>query len=292
MRAGRPSAPSRSKPLPDGRAPVAQNREEGPFGRAMPPLAAPLPPVIGHRGAAASAPENTLAGLRRAALLGVRWVEFDVRLTADEVPILLHDARLDRTTDGRGRAAALPFAALRRRDAGSWFAPVFAGERVPTLDEALLVLGELGLGANVELKAERGRAWRTGARVAGVLARAWPAALPPPLVSSFLPQALAGVCAAAPQLARGLLFRALPGNWRTLARRLDCATIHADQRFLDPVSVAEIRRSGYPLLAYTVNDAARARSLFGWGVAAVFSDVPETILAALGPGGERWAALA
>jgi glycerophosphoryl diester phosphodiesterase len=254
----------------------------------MPPYPAPLPPVIGHRGAAASAPENTLAALRRACALGCRWVEFDVRLTADGEPILLHDARLERTTNGTGRAAALTLAAIRRHDAGSWFAPDFVGERVPTLKEALALLGELGLGANIELKAERHDcARRTGERVGAVIAGSWPSSLPPPLVSSFLPHALSGLRAAAPELARGLLFRTIPKNWPIIAQRLDCATIHADQRFLHPTSVAEIRRLGYSLLAYTVNDAARARSLFDWGVTAVFSDRPDVVLLAVGNGEKR-----
>jgi glycerophosphoryl diester phosphodiesterase len=250
------------------------------------PLA--LPPVIGHRGAAARAPENTLAALHRARALGCRWVEVDVRLTGDDEPILLHDARLERTTDGRGKAAALPLAAIRRHDAGRWFAPDFAGERVPTLAEALRLLGELGLGANIELKAERGRARWTGERVSALIARCWPSSLPPPIVSSFLPQALLGARAQAPELARGLLFRTIPKNWWFIARRLDCATIHADQRFLRPASVAEIRRLGYSLLAYTVNDAVRARCLLDWGVTAVFSDLPDNVLAAAGGGGDRW----
>src|SRR5579884_1658125 len=186
-------------------------------------------------------------------------------------------------------AAASPLAAIRRHDAGSWFAPAFAGERVPTLEEALMLLGELGLGANIELKAERrDRARRTGERVGAAIARAWPSSLPPPIVSSFLPHALMGVRATAPELARGLLFRKIPKNWPIIAQRLDCATIHADQRFLHPVSVAEIRRLGYSLLAYTVNDAARARSLFDWGVSAVFSDLPDVVLAAVGNDEKRW----
>src|SRR5512142_2967244 len=113
-----------------------------------------LPPVIGHRGAAAHAPENTLAGFRRAKALGCTWVEFDVRLTADGVPVLCHDPRLDRTTDRSGRVAAQTLAAIQTSDAGGWFAPVFAGERMPSLEEALLLCAELGLGANIEIKAE------------------------------------------------------------------------------------------------------------------------------------------
>src|ERR1700675_1784021 len=116
------------------------------------PLNGPaIGPVIGHRGAAAHAPENTLAGLRRAKALGCGWVEFDVRLTGDGALVLCHDPLLDRTTSGSGPVSAKSLAAIRQCDAGSWFAPSFAGERVPTLDEALLLAAELDLGANVEI---------------------------------------------------------------------------------------------------------------------------------------------
>ena len=128
-----------------------------------------LPRVIGHRGAAAYAPENTLAGFRKAKALGCHWVEFDVRLTGDSQPVLLHDDRLERTTNGRGGISGLQLAAVRRYDAGNWFHSSFAGERVPTLEEALLLLAELGLGANVELKAVRGREAATGAVVGELL---------------------------------------------------------------------------------------------------------------------------
>ena len=240
-----------------------------------------LPPVIGHRGAAGCAPENTLAALRRARALGCRWVEFDVRLSADGEVILLHDDRVDRTTDGRGKARALPATAIRGLDAGKWFAPAFAGERVPSLREAVAVLGELGLGANIELKAGHRDAPATGAAAAGLVAQLWPPSLPAPLISSFVPEALAAARARAPTIARGLLVRAIAGQWRGLADALGCSTVGADHRLLRPASVAEIRKAGYSALAYTVNDPARARELFDWGVTSVFSDVPHVILAAL-----------
>jgi glycerophosphoryl diester phosphodiesterase len=246
-----------------------------------------LPPVIGHRGAAARAPENTLAGFRKARALNCRWVEFDVRLTADGQPILLHDNRLERTTDGRGNVSALPLAAVRRHDAGAWFGPCFAGERVPTLEEAVTVLAELGIGANVELKAARGREAETGTVVADMLARLWPSELPGPLVSSFLPRALAAARACAPGIARGMLFRVIPKNWRAVVEGLGCATIHADHRPLSPAIAAEIHRSGYPLLAYTANDPGRASILFEWGVTSVFSDAPHRLHDALAQGGSR-----
>jgi glycerophosphoryl diester phosphodiesterase len=248
-----------------------------------------FPLVIGHRGVAASAPENTLAGLRRAKALGCRWVEVDVRLTADDRPILLHDDMLERTTDGRGKVSALSLAEVRRHDAGSWFDPSFAEERVPTLEEAVSLLAELGLGANIELKSPRGRETATGTVVAELLTRIWPADRPELLISSFRPAALAAVGARAPGICRGILFHSIPKNWRTVAKQLGCATIHADHQRLRPAVVAEIRASGYPLLAYTVNEAERAHTLFDWGVASVFSDVPDRVSGIVHRGAEALA---
>jgi glycerophosphoryl diester phosphodiesterase len=240
-----------------------------------------LPPVIGHRGAAGCAPENTLAGLRRAFALGCRWVEFDVRLTADGELVLLHDDRLERTTDGRGRARAQTLSTIRHYDAGNWFHSSFAGERVPTLAEAIAVLTELGLGANVELKAERRCAVETGAAAADIVAQLWPAELPPPLISSFNAAAVAAARDRVPEIARSLLVRTVTGSWRRRAESLGCTTVNADHRLLRPAAVAEIRRAGYSVLAYTVNDPARARELLDWGVTSVFSDVPHLIVAAM-----------
>ena len=144
-----------------------------------------LPPVIGHRGAAGEAPENTLVGLRRAHALGCKWVEFDVRLTADGELILLHDDRLERTTNGRGHARELTLAAIRRFDAGAWFDPLFVGEPVPTLDEAIALLAELGLGANIELKSEPGDALATARAAIEILSRSWPTASAGPVSLKF-----------------------------------------------------------------------------------------------------------
>jgi len=238
-----------------------------------------LPPVIGHRGAAARAPENTLAGLRRAKALGCAWVEFDVRLTADGVPVLCHDPRLDRTTDGNGAVSDHTLAAIRDRDAGGWFDPSFAGERVPTLDEALRLAAELGLGANIEIKADPGREYATAAAVATPLRRRGERA-PAVVVSSFLPAAIAAMRDLAPLIPRGILFRLVPRGWEEVAARLGCTVIGADHRRLRPRRVAELRAAGYQLAAFTVNDPARARLLFGWGVTSVFSDAPDIILEA------------
>ena len=218
-----------------------------------------------------------MAGLRRAKDLGCAWVEVDVRLTADGAVVLCHDARLERTTTGHGRVAAQTLAAIRECDAGSWFHPDFAGELVPTLDEALALARELDLAVNIEVKADPGRAPTTAVAVLTGLRRLGGRS-PTVLVSSFLTPALAALRDIAPEIPRGLLLRVIPRGWRVLATRFGCATINTDHRRLKPRLVGEIRAAGYPLLAYTVNDPRRARALFDWGVTSVFSDVPDIIL--------------
>jgi glycerophosphoryl diester phosphodiesterase len=238
-----------------------------------------LPSVIGHRGAAAYAPENTLAGFRAARALRCRWVEFDVRLTADNAVVVCHDDQLDRTTNGHGRISKMPLAAVRRFDAGSWFGAGFAAEPVPTLDEALMLCRDIGLGANIEIKAEGRHGPATVAAVADRLG-GFVGDLPPILISSFLPEAVAEAAALMPAVPRGMLWRNIPRNWATVAARLGCATIHCGHADLTGKLAAEISAADYPLLCYTVNDAARARQLFDWGVASVFSDAPDIIAAA------------
>jgi len=209
--------------------------------------------------------------------LGCAWVEFDVRLTADGVPVLCHDSRLNRTTDGTGAVAALPLAAVRSCDAGRRFGARFAGEAVPTLDEALACAGELGLGVNIEIKADRGLAAATAAAVAAVLARGdRPHEV---LVSSFDIAALAALRKLSPAMPTGLLLNRLRRDWAALAADLGCATINLDHRRVRPARVAMLAAAGYRVLAYTVNDPARARQLFEWGVTSVFSDNPDIILA-------------
>jgi glycerophosphoryl diester phosphodiesterase len=232
-----------------------------------------LPSVIGHRGAAALAPENTLASFRRAAQLGVAMVEFDVRLSGDGEPVVFHDDTLVRTTNGSGRVAEHSLKALKRLDAGSWFAPDFAGEAIPSLAEVLELCRTLGLAVNMEIKPDAGREAET-ARVAMAGAALLWGDSPPPLVSSFARLSLEVARDEHPGWPRGLLVGRVPADWRQRAATLGCAAIHADQRRLSAAQVAEIRAGGLAVLAYTVNDGNRARKLWAAGVASVFSDSP------------------
>ncbi len=238
-----------------------------------------IPRIIGHRGACAYAPENTLASIRKAAAQGARWVEFDVRLTREGDLVLMHDDNVKRTTNGRGRVLALTLAELGALDAGAWFGGAFAGERVPTLVETIALLAELGLGANIEIKTGRPEARATAEALARILAAHWRAAAPP-LISSFETPALEAMQAIAPRWPRGLLLKEIGGDWRGLLDRLGAATLNIDHRPLDAGKAALAREAGRPVLCYTVNDPARARQLFAWGISAVFTDRPDALLAA------------
>jgi glycerophosphoryl diester phosphodiesterase len=236
----------------------------------------PPPRVIGHRGAAARAPENTLASLAMAKELGAQWVEFDVQITRDDCPILLHDARLERTTDGRGIAADIDWARIAKLDAGAWFAMAFRGERVPRLAEALALLSRLEIGAVIEIKSEPGAGPRTMRATLAALDGAAPHAY---ILSSFDEAALAVAAEAAPGLARALIVKAVPPDWRERVERLGVSALHADHRALDAATVAAVA-SRLPLRAYTVNAPDRARLLLDWGVSAVFSDCPDVLISA------------
>ena len=237
-----------------------------------------IPQIIGHRGACAYAPENTLASIRKAAAQGARWVEFDVRLTREGDLVLMHDEDVKRTTNGKGRVLDLAPAELGALDAGAWFGGAFVGERVPTLAETIALLAELGLGANIEIKTGKPEARATSVALARILEAHWRAAAPP-LISSFEVEALEGMQAAAPRWPRGLLLLELKGDWRGQLERLGAATLNIDHKPLDAGKVAIARQAGRPVLCYTVNDPARARQLFAWGVAAVFTDRPDALLA-------------
>lgn len=241
-----------------------------------------LEPVIAHRGASARAPENTLAALRLAKAAGAGWVEVDVKLSRDGKCILMHDELLQRTTNGRGQVAQHDLDELKHLDAGSWFARRFAGERIPTLEEAIATCQELGLEINLEIKPCPGRSHETALRVVEDLRRHWPSGRPWPLISSFAVAALEEVRLHAPEMPRGLLIgRRVTRRALDMLDRLECAALHCDARGVSGELAARLRADGRPLLCYTVNDGNWARRLVAMGVAAVITDRPAEMKAAL-----------
>ncbi len=237
-----------------------------------------LPKIIGHRGAAKAAPENTLESIREARRERATWIEVDVKLTSDNQLILLHDDLLDRTTSGKGAAAQATLAQIRAMDAGSWFAPNFAGIKVPTLEEAVAEMLRLNLNCNFEIKPCPGREHVTAEFTMRELQRLWPADRDKPLISSFAYDALQVAHQLAPEFPRAVLIEDKPENWKELCEGVEAVSLNPWHKTLTREWTAAIKAAGLLVATYTVNESGRARELFGWGVDAVFSDVPGFLL--------------
>lgn len=233
-----------------------------------------IPKIIAHRGSPREAPENTLASFRQAKAAGATWVEFDVALTKDARPVIFHDDGLERTSNGQGLLAETDFEIVKHLDAGSWFGNQFAGEPIPTLEETLDLLAELGLGFNMELKTDPGREAEL-AKIALLLTRdLWPEALAVPLISSFSRVAVAAAREVAPDWPMDVIYDRIPPEWQRDAKTLNLAVIGANHKHLTREQVMEIRGAGLKVSSYTVNEIERATTLFQWGVDAIFTDVP------------------
>ncbi|MBI1245302.1 MAG: glycerophosphodiester phosphodiesterase [Alphaproteobacteria bacterium] len=239
------------------------------------------PRIIGHRGAKANAPENTLAAFRRAHAEGATWVEFDAKLTRDGAVVVIHDELLDRTTDGKGPVAERTLAEIRTVDAGKWFSAEFAGERIPTLEESLALFLELGMGFNIEVKPCPGREAETARACCAILERAWPRSAPVPVLSSFKRASLEAAREAAPNIPRGYLAEELGKSWRAEVEALGCLAVHPGWKRLTRQQVRDIKEAGLKALVWTVNEPERARELVAWGVDGIITDAPGLIGGAL-----------
>jgi glycerophosphoryl diester phosphodiesterase len=232
----------------------------------------PYPRLFAHRGGGSLAPENTLAAVRLGQSLGYRAHEFDVKLTKDHVAMLLHDATLERTTTGKGRAADFTWAELAGLDAGVWHSPAFTGEPLATFEAVARQLIDNGDMANVEIKPTPGAGRETGLAVAREAARLWAGAKVPPLLSSFDFEALMAAKEAAPELPRGWLVDHLTeAEWARLAQ-LEAVSFHTNHKKIDVKDIARLHERGYRVMLYTVNDVAMAERFFEAGVDGLFTD--------------------
>ncbi|MEO8486397.1 MAG: glycerophosphodiester phosphodiesterase [Betaproteobacteria bacterium] len=237
----------------------------------------PYPKRCAHRGAGKLAPENTLAALRLGHSHGYRMAEVDVKLSADGVAFLLHDATLDRTTDGSGRADALTWREIARLDAGSWHSAAYAGEPVPTLAAVSRYCRANGVAMNIEIKPTPGRERETGSAIALDAAALWKGSEVPPLLSSFSATALEAALEAAPALPRAWLTETLPADWRERCAVLGCIAVDAKHTLLKAGDVAAAHSAGLRVAAWTVNDPLRVAELASWGVDTIITDAVDVI---------------
>lgn len=244
----------------------------------------PYPALIAHRGAGRHAPENTLSSMRLGTQHGFTMMEYDVKLSADEVLILLHDDTIDRTSNSTGAASALSLKALSDIDFGAWHSAAYAGEPIATLYAIACYTRANGVHSNIEIKPSTGDEARTGQLVAARAAELWQHADLPPLLSSFSEASLDAARAAAPHLPRALLIEGkIPRDWHNRMLALGCRGINIDEREASRELVEEILAQGCTLAIWTVNTPQRARELLRWGCHAIFTDdITRTTPSAIG----------
>lgn len=241
--------------------------------------------IAGHRGDRSTAPENTLPALKGALDGPMVYVETDIRLSADGVPVLIHDDTVDRTTNGRGNVSELTLAELQELDAGSWYSQAFAGLRIPTLESFLVLLAESNKKAMLELKG----AWAEESLAAvdslveshGLAHRV--------VLASFNVDTLAALQTAVPELPRMVIIRDLPKEPVTLIREFEAIGVVTSPPSVeaDPTVVDRIHKAGFGILLYTLNKEQSWQSALSLGVDGIITDEPSALdswLAATAPG--------
>jgi len=240
----------------------------------------PYPRWIAHRGAGKLAPENTLAAFALGAHHGYRMFECDIKLSQDGVPFLMHDAALERTTNGSGIGGERSWSELSQLDAGGWHSRAYAGEPLPTMENIARFCLRNGHLLNIEIKPTPGCERQTGSVVAQHAARFWQGTAVPPLLTSFDVAALESAQEAQPELPRGLLLHKSAAGWVETALRLGCVAIVCNHSLWDESTVMQAKSAGLRCLSYTVNDAASAQRLLSLGTDGIITDRVDLFLPA------------
>lgn len=228
---------------------------------------------IAHRGASGTRPEHTRAAFERAVELGVDMIELDVQLTRDRQLVVLHDTYFGRTVAGSGLVREHTLDALRALDAGTWFGPSYADERVLSLDEVLdITAGKVML--NTEIKGPDADWQGTAEVLLATLERR--AQLPHTVISCFDVGALREIRKVAPAARLGMLWHDpdLTNMW-AYAREVGAENVHPYFQLVERHVVATAKEQGFNVLTWTVNDVEVMRELVARGVDGIISDFPE-----------------
>lgn len=234
--------------------------------------------LIAHRGASAYAPENTLAAMREAKKRGARWVEIDVKLTRDGHPVIIHDHRVDRTTNGKGLVAGLTLREIRALDAGSWFDPAFEGEKIPTFEELIDTVLTLDLGLQVELKPTPGDDLETAEIACATLLRYWPQARGRMFITSFSERSLKRAAQLMPDVPRAFAVVVPPADPRALLAEVNCQILHCTSDLVDAEVLARLNESGVEFAIATINTVDEAKRLLAGGAQTILSDYADLAL--------------
>ena len=235
------------------------------------------PWVIAHRGASGGAPENTLAAFQRAVELGAQFIETDLHLTRDARFVAIHDATLERTTNGRGAVQEASLAELRELDAGHWFDRQYMGERIPTLEEILNFSREHDVVFYLEIKFDS--AWGMHHALVAALQNAQNTART--VVISFDPSVLVALRRIDPSVMIGLLFEDAKTDVVKTAVDVGARQICPRSAMVTPELVAAAHGADLHVATWTVNKADEMRNMIAAGVDGIMTDFPDRLRAVL-----------
>ncbi|WP_409377624.1 glycerophosphodiester phosphodiesterase [Gracilimonas aurantiaca] len=236
--------------------------------------------IIGHRGASAYAPENTMSAFRMAAEMGAEMIELDIVLSKDGVPVVIHDETLDRTTNAKGLVSDYTLEELKMLDAGSWFSDEFKGEAIPTLEE-VLEWAKGRVSVNIEVKTEAVTDEAEGGIESKALALVDKFGMREHVIfSSFDYRSASHIGALAPDVAKAILYEKSQSKGKSpadLAEEYSIQAFNCSFRELKSGWMSDMLAKEVPVLIYTVNDKKRMRSLINRGVSGIFSDKPDLL---------------
>jgi glycerophosphoryl diester phosphodiesterase len=233
--------------------------------------------VIAHRGASGNAPENTLAAFRKAVALGATFIETDLQLSRDAHFVAIHDATVNRTTNGQGAVHDMTLAELRKLDAGSWFGSEFGGERIPTLEEILEFSKKNDVVFYLEIKPAG--TWGGDHALIGALRES--GEIPRAVVISFDPSIVMSLRKIEPTLMTGLLYDGQLENPLEKAVAIGARQLAVRGDLVTPAMLTEARKKDLQVVCWTVNHSAHMRMLAAAGVDGIMSDYPDRLVAAV-----------
>src|SRR5258706_10125087 len=233
--------------------------------------------VIAHRGASGNAPENSLAAFRKAIALGATFIETDLQLSRDARFVAIHDATVNRTTNGQGAVHDMTLADLRKLDAGSWFGSEFAGERIPTLEEILEFSKKNDVVFYLEIKP--GAAWGGEHALIGALRES--GEIPRAVVISFDPAMVLSLGKIEATLMTGLLYDGQIENPLDKAVEIGARQLAVRGDLVTPALIAQAKKKDLQVVCWTVNHPAHMRMLAAAGVDGIMSDYPDRLVAAV-----------
>ncbi|MFC4766139.1 glycerophosphodiester phosphodiesterase [Effusibacillus consociatus] len=231
------------------------------------------PLIYGHRGASAYAPENTISAFRLAQEMGCHGLEFDVQLTKDGIPVVIHDEKMDRTTDKRGQVSTYTWNGIQSADAGSWKGKRWKGEKIPSLEEVLAEFN--GMYLNIELKNSEVPYPGLEEKVVSLIDSYCDSKKV--IVSSFNHESVRRIKKLAPHIRTGTLYDREPANLFEYLQSLGGDAVHPSYRLVTKEKVEQFHKLGFQINTWTVNRAFSMKRILQMGVDGIITNYPDRL---------------